>query len=398
MVELFPNATIVAVLALVGCVLGAVLVPYASRRTVAQPLEIAVQDEVRLLLGVLSDLRRLPFLTTLSPQDFAAGANGRIWAALLVAAAPELDPIGEDPTDAQCAEAGEQLAARADEVHLAVQQILAQGRGAHGAGTDLSRLAYLSRLSAEEKLSDDDVIEAAQVVLLTGTGRTKLAGSALVQPTAYPDSIDPANPPLHRVHTPPTRLRRVLSSAVCGAACSLVYGLAVATGLTGASLWLAVAALVVLAAGSLVISLVDLDTLYVDLRTFLVTAVGAGSLTVAAVGASGLWGRLVAGVVMVAATAVFFELVNRIHRAVRGVDGQGLGDTLIIIATVGIPPALMGNWVLGYYSVMAGIVAVLLGWLIGAARGKVTRSTPMAFGPYLAAGWVLGWAAYLIIS
>ena len=83
MLELLPDTLAAAVLAALGAVLALVLVPYAARRTVKQPLEVAVEDEVRLLVGVLSDLRRLPYMTSLAPTDFAAGANARIWAGLL---------------------------------------------------------------------------------------------------------------------------------------------------------------------------------------------------------------------------------------------------------------------------------------------------------------------------
>lgn len=394
MLELFPSPVIAAVLAALSLIAGALLVSYAARRTVAQPLAIAVEDEVRLLIGILSDLRRLPYMASLAPSDFASGANYRIWAALLKVSDAELATLSADPDDAECAAVGAELVDRADQVHADLQRELA---GAPTARVDLERLAWLSQRSVDEDLSDEDVVDAGQAVLLTGTDRTRLAGGGLVLPSHTPDSVDPALPPLRRFLSRPTRLRRVLTAAASAASGALLYGFIASAGLTGVSLWLGVAALAVLLAGSVVIALVDLDTMYVDLRVFLVSTLLAWALTVAAVGSAGMWGRLIYGVVVVAFTAVMFEGANRWFRWRRGVDAQGFGDTLIIIATAGIPPALTGDYRLGFFSVMAGLVACIVGWSVGAVRGKLTRTTPIAFGPYLAAGWVLGWVAYLFL-
>lgn len=394
MVELFPSGIIAAVLTVVAAALGAVLVPYAARRSVAQPLALAVEDEVRVLIGVLSDLRRLPYLVSLAPEDFAAAANSRIWATLLSVCAPDLAELPDEQTDAQCAKVGAALVERADEIHAAVHQMLSSGIHARN---DLARLAHLSALSATHAPTDEETVSAAEVVLVTGTDRNKFAGSATIAAGIDPDSIDPSSPPLRRVlGAPTTRLRRVLTAAVAGAGGSVVYGLAAAGGYTGASLWLAVAALGALLVGSIVISLVDIDTLYIDLRSFIATAAASWLLTVAAVGVSGQWTRLIPGVVMVAATAVVLEVANRVHRLLRGMDGVGFGDTIILIATVGIPPVLGGYWVLGFASVMAGMAAAVIGFVVAAISGKASRRSPFALGPYLCAGWALGWAGYLI--
>lgn len=395
MVELLPSLPVAAILAAAGVVLALILVPYAARRTVAQPLVIAVEDEVRLLLGVLSDLRRLPYLTSLAASDFAAGANSRLWAALLAVAEPELSQMSDDPDDQECARIGAALVDRGPDFHVDLHSHIA---ASPNAAVDLERLSYLSELSATRTFVDSDVVDAGQAVLLTGTDRARLGGAGLVLPSSTPDSVDPAFPPIRRVLAPVTRLRRVLVAAATAASGALLYGFAVGSDLHGTALWLGVAALGVLLGGSVVIALVDLDTFYVDIRSFLVTTLAAWTLTAAAVGVAGHWDRLVAGVVVVAATAVIFEVANRIFRKLRGMDGQGLGDTLIIIATAGIPPALTGDLTLGFYSVMCGMATCVLGWVVGRARGKLDASSPVAFGPYLAAGWILGWVLYVLVK
>lgn len=390
---LFPSAAIAAGLAFISALVAWLVVPYAARRSVAQPLDIAVEDEKIFLIGVLSDLGRLPYVTTIQISDFAAGAHARIWAALLESAEPVLSRLSAEPTEEECAELGDELRGQAEEVHVAIHRTL---QSSEHARVDLERLRYLSEVSSEQEVSDEAVVEAGQVVLLTGNSRNTLSGWGRVAPSSTPDSLDPDYPPLRRILTVPSRVRRTVSAllaAVCG---GLLYGLVAASGLDDVAAGLGVAALAVLMVGSLIISLVDLDTLYIDLRTFLVMSLGAWGLTIAAVGVAGAWDRILAGLIMVFGVVVLFEGANRIYRWRRGVDGQGFGDTLIVIATVGIPAALTGEWMLGYFSVMGGLVTAVLGWFIDRMRGGGGQKAPFAFGPYLAAGWLVGWVAFLL--
>lgn len=395
MVDLFPSALASLVLGVLGVLAGVALAGYAARRTVAQPLALALDDEVQVLVGVLADLRRLPYLTPLNDSDFAAGAHQRIWAALLAVADIDLSGLSDAPSDSECAAVGEKLAARSDEVHAELQRRLGTSPSR---AVDLGRLAHLAAVSAEALPTDAQVLEAASAVMQTGSDRARLAGPAPVVATLNPDSADPAHPPLARFYVGPTRLRRVLSGAVAGAVAAILPGLAASAGLSGPAAWIAVAALCSMSAGSLVLALVDFDTMYVDLRTMVATGVVTWVLAPAAALAAGDVERVVAGVVVVAVAAVFFELMNRIHRWVRGTDGLGFGDTLILLVTAGIPSALTGDPMLALYSLIAGCATFVLAWVCGALAGKVTRHTPMAFGPYLAASWVLGWLVSLLLA
>jgi prepilin signal peptidase PulO-like enzyme (type II secretory pathway) len=391
--DLLPNPVLSAVLAALGGLAAVVLVRYAARRTLAQPVALALADEVRVLVGVLAAPERLPYLTALAPSDFAAAANGRIWDALLRVCAGDLAGLGEDPSDEDCAQVAQVIADRGVDLHAALQKELA---ASPTAAADLRRLAYLAAVSASDLPTDEQVADAAAAVLQTGTDRTRLSGAAPLVPSLDPDSVDPSRPPVVRFAVRPSRVRVVMSAAAMVATGALLPAFVAAAGLSGAAGWVALAALAALAAGCLVISLVDLDTMYVDLRAFLVTAVGSWALTIAAVGLAGQWSRLPAGVVMVAATGVVLELVNRVHRKVRGYDGQGFGDTLILLATVGVPAALVGEVLVGLWSLLAAYAAGLVGWVVQRLMGRVDTGTPFAFGPYLAAGWVLAWVAMTV--
>lgn len=385
-----------AALGAAGAAAGPLLARFAAARAVAQPLALALGDEVTLLAGVLADVRRLAYLTSLSASDFAAAANGRVWTALLDAAAPELSGLGDDPAEDDCAAAGQLLADRSADLLADVTAALAAGVAP---ATDGARLAELLAQAQADAPDDAKVVEAGQAVLLTGTDRAKWGGAGLVLPTSTPDSVDPAVPPLQRVLITASKARRTATAAVTGlvAACVPWFVTAAPASFTGVAAVLAALAVLVLLVGSVVIALVDYDTMYIDMKAFVATCAGAWGLTLAADAAGGDLGRSLHGVAIVVGTAVMFETTVFVYKLVRGIVGQGFGDTLIILATAGVPPALVGDWMLGYYSVMAALVVAMIGWVVLRVRGKIERRTYFAFGPYLAAGWAVGWAVYLLV-
>jgi leader peptidase (prepilin peptidase)/N-methyltransferase len=391
---LLPSVPLVAVLLLAGGLAGPFLARFASHRTVAMPLDMELEAETDTLVAVLDQLHRLPYLTSLKPSDFAAGSHARIWEAML-ACAPEVQAMPEDVSEAECAERGRMLQAREEEFYAQVHALLGQGPAPV---TDQARFVDLVNRGPERKLDDAKAVEAAQRVLDAGNGRNRLAGTGLVLPTATPDSASPASPPLQRVHVPPSRARVVATCAAAAVGAGLIPALVATTGMTGVAAVAAGLALLSLVLFSVVISLVDLDTFTIDLHTFVVTTAAGWVLAVVAAGVSGNWSRLLSGLAVVAGAALFFELGNKAYKLVRGHDGQGMGDTLIVLATAGIPAALTGSWILGFYGVFAGCVLGALGWTVGALRGKLTRHSPFAFGPYLAAGWFAAWLLILLVS
>lgn len=390
--ELLLGATIAAV---IGAVAGWWAVTHAARRAVHQPLETAVGDEVTLLLGVLSNLRRLPYLTTIEAKDFAVGAHQRIWTALVHAASAELATLPAEPTDDDCGDVGDALLERADEIHAQLQALLA---GSPTGYADLGLLAQMSAMSAERDVTDEEVVLAGEVVWLVGSDRQRFAGQGRVGPSRTPDSTDPASPPIQRFPTPPSVMRRLTGAALAAVAFAVAPFLAESVGLTGVSLWLGVAALATLATGSLVMSLVDLETMFIDLRTLVWTSAGGWLLAAAAVGVDGRWSSLAVGGVVVAATAVVFEAGNRLYRWRNGIDGQGFGDTMLVVATVGVPAALSGDWLVGYYGVFAAFGLAAAGWLIGFVLRRAHKDQPFAMGPYLAGGWLVGWLAFNLLE
>lgn len=134
---------------------------------------------------------------------------------------------------------------------------------------------------------------------------------------------------------------------------------------------------------------IDHDTLYIDMPTFVAGSIGlwAAAAIAAAVGQVP-WSWVVLGAGTVAGWAVVLEATNRLYRLIRQRDGMGFGDTLIAVVTVGIPTALTGSLMVGIYSVIAaGVLAVIVMVPIHIIK-KFGRTTPFAFGPFLAVGWI----------
>ena len=77
---------------------------------------------------------------------------------------------------------------------------------------------------------------------------------------------------------------------------------------------------------------------------------------------------------------------------------QGAGDTWIVLVTAGVPAALTGSWQVGLYGMLAGCLLTIAFWSVQRMRGLATAETAMAFGPYLAAGWVISLAGWVFTS
>lgn len=393
---LWPHPVLALALAVLAAAGGGALTFVAARRTVTMPLTLALEAETELLAGVLGDLRRYPYLTNIKPSDFASGAHARIWDALQQTLGPDAH-MAEGASEEDCATVGAALTGRANDILAGTAALLAAGPAPAADADRFGELAVVAGArgyittadSSAQDVADGAVMTAAADVLAGGDDRNRLSGAGLVLPTRTPDSCDPARPPLERVHVPPTRTRTQVTAALSALAASFIPGTLTAAHLAGPAALVGGLALALLLAASVVIALVDLDTFFIDMKVWVVGTVATWVAAVGAVALAGEMSRVVAGVVMVVATAVLFEGSNLLFKLARGVDGQGFGDTLIIVATVGAPAALTGSIEVGFWAVMGGLLAAIAGWVAGRVTGRVNRNTPFAFGPWLAAGWVI---------
>jgi leader peptidase (prepilin peptidase)/N-methyltransferase len=234
-----------------------------------------------------------------------------------------------------------------------------------------------------------ELLEAGAHILADFEDRTLLNGvSEIVE-----SDTDPATPLVRRYRRP--GLLRVASSgalfATMLAAGARLVELSTAT-TAGALLgYLTVA---VLAAGSLIWALVDWDTFYLDTPSFWPFTIVAWLGAIGTAALESEISRPLAGLAICAGGAVVFVGANLAYLLLRGVNGMGFGDTLILFATAGVPAALTGSWQLGYMAIIGSMLLGIVGWLLLRLAGRVTRESRFAFGPYLAIGWALAAAAW----
>jgi len=371
-----------AVLCAVGLfVIVTVTSPWMNQRTRRQPIPASADTEADVVAAVKARPSRYPYLRELQPPDFVYPEHTDSWAAFETAFTAQY----RTPVDTT-SEATARVAAGLDtDRFLAdVHSALADNR---------STAAYFSQVPTvgwEDAAADDTVMHAAGEVLATGTERRWFPGAAPVVPAAEASVHNPAKPALTRQPYPRWRTRRWIAAAGAAVAAFAAALTVHACGYTGLAGLAATVSLLVLLFTSVVIACVDLDTLLVDIPVW---ACGTAAAWLAAATAAALIGEpfnIALGVVSFVVVGGLFEGVNWVYTRVRGRHGQGFGDTLIIIGTVGVPVTLTGDPVLAYYTVMASLLSAVLAWVIKRVAGKVTARDPFAFGPWLAIGWIAG--------
>lgn len=378
---------VVALLSAAAAIAAWKLTPWITQRAASRPVGLDLEAEALVIASVWADPRRLPYLMDLEADDFAAGPHKRIWQAFLQSAGNQGVYKSQVGKQSDADRLGAELKAQTEPWRSQVQALLETA----DLNYMLSGLPSQTKdgVLLQEEAADKVVVASGGAVMGAAMDRNVLNGAALIVPSDTPDSVSADQPPVLRVSAHVTSTRKTVAAI---AAVAWVAGLALLlplTGYSGLPLLAAAASWLILGAGMGIVAMVDYDTMYIDMKAWAAGTAGAWVLAVAAAFLADDLGRLVSGAVMVAAVAVLFEVVNLGYKLVRGRYGQGFGDTLIIVATVGIPPALTGQWQLGYYSVMGALLAAIAGWIIAKVMGRAGRNIPFAFGPWLALGPLL---------
>ncbi len=374
------SATTLALIgALLGLASGAPLALIAARRAARQPVDYDIAAELTLLNWILDRPGRLVRLAQLEADHFASADHARLWD-LMRTTAGELPTLADDAEESiiEAAEALIDVDLRATVANLEPElyAALLNGSADHESNNPASGLA------------------AAQRVFTAGEDRLRYPGGSPIERGTSGEA------PLVRRYRPPQQGRIVAASILGAAAGSLTPLLADHVWPDGAAFLLSILALTALSVGSIIWALVDHDTLLIDLETFFPLAGLAWVLTIAAGFAGGEPIRALHGFALSVALAVFFRVINAIYgfyklrtTGVR-VDGMGGGDSWLVLATAGVPAALAGSVNLWYLCAMSGMVAAIAIWLLRwPTRWRIERTTPFAFGPYLALGWIIGGAA-----
>lgn len=396
------------VLAVLGLVLGRKVAEFAAHRSVDQPVSVNLRAESDVLGVVLDDLGRYPQISVLEASDFALPAHQRIWEQLQ-------HILGEDArTEDEAAvpaiarrlrrEQGAFLALVEAALSPEDRAVLTSLRARPLEAFDPTLMDQARDVTADADTTEEElavrpgrpelarfaVEESGGYVLDAHEGRTRYQGSS-----ALVVSDDPEKPLVRPLRTP-SRTRVLATTLILAAGSALAPWLAQSRLDALPAIILGTLAIVVLVYMCVVASLVDIDTLYLDLPAMIFGGGAATLLAWAAAAADGNPRWILNSIIMVVGTAVAFELINFIYTKVRKRTGLGRGDTYLSVATVGVPVALTGSFLIGYYGIMAGMFVGMGIFIVGASMKKLTRDTPFAFGPGLAAGWILGWAAVVL--
>lgn len=201
--------------------------------------------------------------------------------------------------------------------------------------------------------------------------------------STIPDPAERPTTALSRINLP----WLLLAAAVAG------FGLSAAlTALLPANLDIPVGewgALAVFLAGGIPLAIIDARTFRLPNRgTFPLAAALAGYWVALAL-ATGEWGKLIQALICALAIAAVALLIGMLGTL-------AFGDIKLMLA-IGILTGWV-SWILPLYALIAGYFIGIPHASVLLARKKHGGSTHLAFGPYLAAGAALAYAASLAVS
>lgn len=287
--------------------------------------------------------------------------------------------------------AAQPIAVELDAEHLVLDQAdthpgLAAASGlAPEAFTDpdrRDRWAELAVVTVDDVTAPAGFAAAAVKVAAAHDDRTLYPGR-----TPVVASGDPRRPLRRR--PAPFGLLRYFFAAVIGAS----FGFAAPLVATGSVVVVVAVALMLI--GALIVTLVDHDTLLIDLEAYAATYLPAwallawwgaatGNTTVVLVGAA-------AGVLLAVLMALFGFVLGRL----RGMTMLGGGDPLLAVSAVGLPVALTADPNAAPLALFCACAIALVTWAVAAVRIGAGVRTPFAFGPGIALGGLV--ALYLLV-
>jgi hypothetical protein len=152
----------------------------------------------------------------------------------------------------------------------------------------------------------------------------------------------------------------------------------------------------ILSSGSLVLSLVDLNTMYIDLLVFFTSFfLVYFILSITAFFNTDFHFYFIESLLYTFFAAVFFKLIILFYFIVRGKLGMGDGDLMLIFLTSAPLVAVTGDYMSLFYSILIGFIFSIFVFIIRYPfkKYRITSTTPFPLGPYLA----LGWSIYILL-
>jgi prepilin signal peptidase PulO-like enzyme (type II secretory pathway) len=383
--------------ALLGAGLSRPLERFARRRALAQPVDVDLDAERLVLQAALANPAWIADGAELSPGEFAEPAHQLLWAAMRdlhegsdspippgalftedITAALERrlaagSPVAPGSAEVGCGVAGPDAVSPGLLEHLALDEPL----------FERARQALFT-VSQRRELSHEQYLKAGELVMAAFEDRTEFCGPC--QTLQAPDgSWVRCLPPL-------ARRRSVVTAGITIAGFAAAPWLAAAATTSVAAWAVATTATLLLVSLSMLVALTDIDTLRIDFETFFPLGAFAWLLSGVAAWLDGRLGDVGWALAVVGAVVLLFEGMNAVFHKLKGQQGQGFGDTLLAIVSVGVPVALSGEPLVGYWAVMCAAAGALSWFAIRRLRGTDHAQARLnAFGPFLAGGGLAGW-------
>lgn len=314
---------------IVGVLLGMVGVHVAKWRRGAQPISVDIQAERTVVAALLNDPKKIEDMQEIETEMFTSPECRTFW------------------------------------------KLISQDGGTEKTfETTKSTRDFVATYGGNES----DVEDCIQKVVDAAYDRDFFGGKMPLEPTS-----DPEHPLAYR--DVPVTWTRLLFGGVAG----------------GVGLWFAhwattdirsFLAVAILVLGSIVLAFVDADTLFIDYPTLVVVAALGWGLA-----GTANWQNFPLALVATLALLAGLAVVAFGYKALRGAVGLGGGDFVLLVATAGIPLLVTGSVLVVLWGIIAGGILAVTVRLALLVAGKVRYDEPFALGPYLCAGWVLGWLA-----
>lgn len=141
---------------------------------------------------------------------------------------------------------------------------------------------------------------------------------------------------------------------------------------------------------SILWSYVDIKTMYLDTGMFYLGSLLSSIPITLYLFISNDLRKFISPIIFAVVVAIILEFINWVFNKLRGVDGLGFGDIMILFPVTIIPSTAIGSWILGYNILMYSFLLGIAGFMVRKLFSGKGREIPFAFGPYLAIGWVVG--------
>jgi prepilin signal peptidase PulO-like enzyme (type II secretory pathway) len=366
------DTTFIAIAAAGGAFAGVAASYVAAPRSRRQPDPFDVDAEADVIAAVLADPTLYFKVSVLEEDAFVYEPHRHIWSAVCAQAADSDD----DAERALAAQAG--LPALA--VHLSSDELIGAVRTVIADRDDSDEIRpALDDLVARDS-NENALLSGGAKVLGLHDDRVLYAGGLPLEPN--PDGGRAA--PMKRAHRKPS-IWRTLMLVACGAA-------GFAAGVTVTQTWWQAAAVLVAVAGLLVVSAVDVDTMYVDYGTLIPTVIVSWGLAITGAVVAGDFGHVARSVGLVVAMLVSLELLAFVYRKLRRREGLGGGDTVMLLLAVGTPALAGASYTVTVSGIVVAAGLAIIVNMVQVVLGRRRTGDPFAFVPYLAAGWLVAWA------